>query len=428
MNEQEPKPRRGRPPGAKALNPKIELTEKIVKNLPTPPTGQTEYRDSKVAGLSVRVSHQGTKSYYLKYYLNGKQRRMHLGTACGPSGSQFRYEDAKAQAHLAWRKIKLEIDPATEKAALASAATAARREPTWADLCERYMKEKAAMRCGRARTLKEKRASIDNRLLPAWGTLKAREVDRAMVRELIGSVRVEERIVRGKKVVGKNVAANRLLTLIRAILNFGVHEGVLSVNPSEGIDPTKESHAERFLSSAEIEAVWPHFSGPLRVALLTGQRKSEVERMPWKELTEDGRAWLLPGARAKNKRANLIPLVGEAARIIHAQPRSRERVFPIGVRGSFDRARKASGIVEHFTINALRHTLITGLSEMGVAPHVVSAVVNHSPKSITARVYNQYEWAAEKRAALLLWDKRIARIVSGEKATVTDIASARGSA
>ena len=65
---------------------------------------------------------------------------------------------------------------------------------------------------------------------------------------------------------------------------------------------------------------------------------------------------------------------------------------------------------------------------MGVAPHVVSAVVNHSPKSITARVYNQYEWAAEKRAALLLWDKRIARIVSGEKATVTDIASARGSA
>ncbi|WP_163366643.1 tyrosine-type recombinase/integrase, partial [Klebsiella aerogenes] len=53
----------------------------------------------------------------------------------------------------------------------------------------------------------------------------------------------------------------------------------------------------------------------------------------------------------------------------------------------------------------LRRTLATRLADLGVAPHVVEAVLNHvsGSKAGIAGVYNRATYATEKRAALDLW-------------------------
>ena len=53
------------------------------------------------------------------------------------------------------------------------------------------------------------------------------------------------------------------------------------------------------------------------------------------------------------------------------------------------------------------------MAGLGIAPHVVEAVLNHRSGTIrgVAAVYNRYTYAVEKRAALAAWTARLAAIV-----------------
>jgi hypothetical protein len=61
----------------------------------------------------------------------------------------------------------------------------------------------------------------------------------------------------------------------------------------------------------------------------------------------------------------------------------------------------------------LRRTGASGMARLGHPPHVVTAILNHSPGAtmgITA-VYNRHRCADEKRAALDAWSREIERII-----------------
>ena len=71
----------------------------------------------------------------------------------------------------------------------------------------------------------------------------------------------------------------------------------------------------------------------------------------------------------------------------------------------------------HWTFHDLRRTFVTGLSELGVEPHVVEACVNHigPAKSGVAGVYNRASYAEPKRIAMERWAQEVEQIVSGRK-------------
>ena len=53
----------------------------------------------------------------------------------------------------------------------------------------------------------------------------------------------------------------------------------------------------------------------------------------------------------------------------------------------------------------LRRTVATRMADLGIEPHVIEAILNHvsGTKAGVAGVYNRSLYAAEKRAALLVW-------------------------
>jgi hypothetical protein len=55
------------------------------------------------------------------------------------------------------------------------------------------------------------------------------------------------------------------------------------------------------------------------------------------------------------------------------------------------------------------------MAGLGIAPHVVEAVLNHKSGTIkgVAAVYNRYSYATEKRAALDAWARRLDAILTG---------------
>lgn len=129
------------------------------------------------------------------------------------------------------------------------------------------------------------------------------------------------------------------------------------------------------------------------------------------------RWWSLPGSRTKSGRPHRVPLVGKALEIV--QRRGGEFVFPWahGTRPQIARElhpiRESAG-VEHFTVHDLRRTAASHMARIGIAESTISKILNHAPKGVTAQVYNQDGYDAEKRAALLAWDRELTRIVSGE--------------
>jgi integrase len=66
----------------------------------------------------------------------------------------------------------------------------------------------------------------------------------------------------------------------------------------------------------------------------------------------------------------------------------------------------------------LRRTVATRLSQSGIPPEDVSAVLNHVRTDVTGRHYDHYQRAAEKRAALNVWAAVVTDIVEGRSNVV----------
>lgn len=82
----------------------------------------------------------------------------------------------------------------------------------------------------------------------------------------------------------------------------------------------------------------------------------------------------------------------------------------------------ALGLVD-ITLHDLRRTGATGMAALGVPPFIVSKVLAHKDggggAAVTARHYNLYAYANEKREALLKWSQRLDFITSGAPTETT---------
>src|SRR5215471_7786887 len=134
------------------------LTDALIKRLPIPATGNTITWDSAVAGLGVRVTAAGHRSFVLDYRTRGGRRRRYtIGTF--PDWSVV---GAREEA----RKLKRQIDTGGDPLADIEAE---RGSPTVADLIERFLEEHVSRK--RPRTQYDYRNMIECHVRPALGRM-----------------------------------------------------------------------------------------------------------------------------------------------------------------------------------------------------------------------------------------------------------------
>jgi hypothetical protein len=76
----------------------------------------------------------------------------------------------------------------------------------------------------------------------------------------------------------------------------------------------------------------------------------------------------------------------------------------------------------------LRRTGASNLARLGIAPHVVERILNHSggsTMSVIARTYNTYSYQLEMRQALEVWAAEVDRIATGTGAQGVPLARTR---
>ena len=84
---------------------------------------------------------------------------------------------------------------------------------------------------------------------------------------------------------------------------------------------------------------------------------------------------------------------------------------------------------ERWTLHDLRRTVATNFQRLGVKLEVTEAVLNHvsGSRAGIVGIYQRHDWAAEKRAALDAWARRLDAIVGdAQLSNVVEFAKERG--
>lgn len=206
------------------------------------------------------------------------------------------------------------------------------------------------------------------------------------------------------------VAANRCLSNWKLALDYAVERGYLERNPLERTTTRavggEEKSRDRVLTDDEIKALMAeehHYGALLRFLLLTGLRISEAQNAKLEHL--DGDKLHIP----ENKSAR--------PHWVFVSPLARKQITNKTGHLFDDRSATAiQGWLKRrntgWTPHDLRRTFATRIAGLGVAPHVVEKMLNHSLGGVMA-IYNRNDYEPERIAATKAWEKEIGRITGG---------------
>jgi integrase len=412
----------------------------IRKLLARPPPKRVEHADGKVAGLFFITQPSGAASWAVRYRIDGAPRKVTLGP--------FAVLDLKAArraAEEARGAIARGEDPAAAKTAAREAAKAERKaegdlvENVVSQFIERYAKAKT-------RDWRETERLLKRNVVERWPGKCLREITKPMVHAMLDAIADR----------GSPIAANRVLAQLKVMCKWAVGRGIISASPCDGVSaPSSERGRarERVLSDDELRIVWKAADsigwpfGPIvRLLILTGARRDEVAQMEWREFDLERALWTLPASRSKNRREHAIPLSDQAVALLRSLPRIERSgfVFTTNARtpvSGFSKAKPAldramdelagegASPIPGWVLHDLRRTVATNLQRLGVRLEVTEAVLNHvsGSRAGIVGVYQKHDYAAEKRAALDAWARRLEAIVSGAPASnIVELAKARG--
>jgi len=393
-----------------------ETFEKLLAKLPAGKKQpvQLDIWDTLVTGLALRISSNDTKTWVVRYRKAGKRYRMALGRF-----PEVGVADARDEAKRCIGKVADRRNPVQE---VHEARQKAEAEKTFAEVAAIFMKRHAVHRDDQ--THREYQRELDHDILPVWGSWKISSIKRSDVFELLDSI-----IDRGS-----GYMANRLRSLINTIFRFAEDREYVARNPAARIkDIHPEEPRKRALDEDEIRRLFKVLeTAParhqiiVRAALLTAARKSELIGMPWLELK--GEWWTIPGDRTKNGRDHRIYMVPS---VLEALPKQEgPHVFERGrrwlIQANWFRDLLAKANIKDARFHDLRRSASTMMNKIGIDRLIVERILNHKVMGDVEATYNVHSYDAEKRAALLKWERHLDKIIIGDDMTSDKVVAIAG--
>lgn len=369
---------------------------------------QTDYFDDGRAGLALRVSRMGSKSWTYHFTLGGRRVRMTFGTypANGVAKAHTLADEARAA-------LEAGRDP---RSALA-------KPETLKAVCEEwYEREGKALRTG-----EDRKATLERLVYPTLGGRPIADIRRSDIVRLLDRIEDDS----------GPVMADQTLAFIRKVFNWYASRDDDFRSPIvRGMARTKPKARarKRILADDEIRDVWaaleiadvPTCYPPfVKSLLLCATRRNESANMNSIEI--DGDLWTIPGDRYKTKLDHVIPLTAQAKALIAGKPSGFKgnSWFVFSTTGGslafsgFSKAkkaldaeianlRKASGrdAMPRWTLHDLRRTARSLMSRAKVPTDHAERVLGHVIGGVR-ETYDRYEYLDEKRDALT----QLARLV-----------------
>lgn len=380
----------------------------------------------------MRVEPTG-KRIYAVFYRAGRGKNAPKRTLTIGEHGVLTPAEARQQAKEALAAAARGADPHQEQRSATARRSAADRR--FKIVAQDYIARRVR---GRQRTAAETERLIERELMPEWAALPLDDFTPRLIRARVRAIADGE----ARPKAAPQLANRVLQVAIKPLFRWAVESDLLEVDPAAPVKlPAEHVRRERALSDAELRLVW-RAAGALpmpwpalvRFLILTGARRSEAGGMRWPELGPGLATWLLPAERSKNGRPLLLPLPPAARALLAPLPRLTTGFVFAGrggaavgdwskVKAKLDaaveaeraKAAKAGQPIPapaNWRWHDLRRSAATGMARIGVAPHIIEAVLNHvsGHKAGVAGIYNVHSYETEKAEALEAWAAHLVRI------------------
>src|ERR1043166_5886778 len=276
------------------------LTPKAIEHLDPAEGKRYEVRDTLVIGLLLRVSRTGNKVWYVTTRVQGKVKRIKIGTY-----PILSLADARESARTVLRDIQLGRFQGDD---------AAISTPSLGEVIPQFIELHAKVR---NRDWRE-----TERIFVKFEPLNETPIDQIKHADVV-------RILDGMVAKGTPFRANRALAAIKKLCSWCVDRGILEIHPLTSLKPpAKERSRDRVLSRNELIACWQAadvegcpFGKAIKLLILTGQRRGEIAGMRWSEIDFERALWILPAERTKNATQHMVPLTDLAVEVLNSVPR-----------------------------------------------------------------------------------------------------------
>lgn len=407
------------------------LTDVDCRNAACPPD-KNRKRLTDGAGLYLEVAPSGSKRWFWKFYPDGKESRLALGSY--PEVTLKAARRARDEA----RKVRESgVNPVLRRradrlaAGVRSALTfEAVARDLYATKLNAWSENHAAqwLRC------------LEKDVFPWLGAMPVADVTAPVLLECLR--RVERR--------GALRMAHDLREYAGQVFRFAIATGRAERNPAAdlrgALKPAPVKHLAAVLEPGEagtllraIDAYSGHpvTRGALALSALLFQRPGNIRAMEWSEIDVDGALWTIPAAKMKrglygkiNGRPHLVPLVRQALAVLDdLRPLTGHGryVFPSMLTGercmsenTVRTALRRMGFTnDEMTAHGFRAMARTLMVEQlpGVSPDVIEAQLAHGKAGPLGMAYDRAEYMAQRRQMMVAWADYLDRLRAGAKVT-----------
>lgn len=373
--------------------------------------------DSDIPGFGLRVKPSGSRSYLIQYRDGqGRSKRLTIG-----QHGKITAEQARSEAKRQFARITLnKSDPRAERDETRSAISVKQLANEYLEAAEAGTINTRRGKPKSASTLLVDRGRVANHITPILGQKPARDLEVKDIMALFAQVKSGRTAksgpsgkLRGRvEVTGGAGTAKKAVTLLSAILAYGVKVGAVSENiargsftlPKDGqrqvIDPEGMLRAlGRALALAEANGENPKAISAIRLAALTGMRAGEIIGLKLSEIDLPNNALRLTETKTgksvrplnEQARAVIYPLrMAALTPFIFPADRGEGHYggLPAAVRricraDYLDDATRAT--LSDFSLHIARHIFASIANAHGISEHTIGAFLGHANGSITSK-------------------------------------------
>ena len=420
----------------------VMLTDKFVQGLHAEGK-RREVRDAKVPGLVLRVTPAGAKTWSVQWRPKGDSgtQRLTLGKYSSKTGIAW----ARDRALEAIRTRAEGGDPIVVERQ--RRLDEERNGLTFSHLLDEYLERRIGII-----SMEEVARELRKDAEPEIGRKRPAEVTPADIDAIVHAILKR----------GAPSSARRMIIHIKALYNFALFEapmlaqryGITS-NPAGMLGRRRRGAGnvlatprarQRVLDDDEIALWWrmldtsgllPAKRLALKLVLVTAQRPGEVRKCQKHgglQLDSASPTWTLMEHETKSRRRHVVPLSplavelwreaialsGKSAYVFGDPERPSEPISAVGLpNAQANLFRIHLPDHEAATVHDLRRSAATGMRRLGVAPHVVSQILNHTRSDVTGKHYDFHEGLPERRVALERWAGRLCQIIARREKVVS---------
>jgi integrase len=259
-------------------------------------------------------------------------------------------------------------------------------------------------------TIDTDKGRIERHIKPLLGKRKIDQITRADVKRFMNDVASGKTAldVKTKKfgraiVSGGEGTATRTVGLLGGIFSFAIDAGLLESNPAHGVKRFKDKRGERFLNAEELKSLGDALVEAeekglnlygiqiIRLLILTGARKGEIEKLKWSEVDFNNGYLRLEDSKTGQK---AFPLNAPALEVVSTIPRVKNSrfVFPAETgsnhyQGTPKVWRKVRTMahLEDVRLHDLRHSFASVAVSGGASLPLVGALLGHADAATTQR-------------------------------------------